>query len=164
MYPDDIYSFSGDVWEVIEKITDEINEIEYTIDEVKTITSVEVEQLQEEVEALKEYVMSGSTNEMYEMVDDLMLITKNLKTQINVLTKKLTNISTKVNAIYESSFDDIEALSGDVVSIVDQEISNSYNSNTFKNKVKRIVSEALNTFFKTMTQHKSTWQNPINNS
>lgn len=155
--------YSGDICSTLEKLNDQLVELAYTLDEVATIESVDYEELNDEINEIKSYIFSGSTGDIYGMFDRLNASMNQIQRQYSFVSNKLTNLTKKVNSIYTTTFEEIEALSGEVGTMVEDKIEKSYYTNSFKKNVKKLIGDGISSFLNYLTKNKTFWQNQIIN-
>lgn len=131
---------SGDIISRLEEINDELVTLAYTIDEVKTITNVEIESFQMELDKLTDTIESGCAENMCDVIDDIYYTSNNLKNEIKSLSSQFTKMAKKINSLYASTFDYVSA---STLTVNDDEIVKICESEHFIKKVKEIVVDVL---------------------
>ena len=137
---EEINGFSGDVISRLEEINDELVTLAYTIDEVKTITNIEIESLQMELDKLTDTIESGCAENMCDVIDDIYYTSNNLKSEIQILSSKFNKMAKKIYSLYASTFDSVSA---STLTVNDDEIVKICESEHFMKNVKEIVVDVL---------------------
>lgn len=137
---EEINGLSGDVISRLEEINDEFVTLAYTIDEVKTITSIEIESLQMELDKLTDTIESGCSENMCDVIDDIYYTSNNLKSEIQILSSKFNKMAKKIYSLYASTFDSV---SDSTLTVNDDEIVKICESERFMKNVKEIVVDVL---------------------
>lgn len=137
---EEINGFSGDVISRLEEINDELVTLAYTIDEVKTITNIEIESLQMELDKLTDTIESGCAENMCDVIDDIYYTSNNLKSEIQILSSKFNKMAKKIYSLYASTLDSVSA---STLTVNDDEIVKICESEHFMKNVNEIVVDVL---------------------